>query len=155
MILYVVEFPEGFPEGDLSSPKKGPNPGFGAVTRGLSPTYDDMRDIFNVHTPYKRIHFRRSKREIYYHNCKSNGKKCDVTFVHTFYKKTKEASQIKKSGTQKRQDLHTTWWDAHQRQILSAWYVETCFKIAWLSLPILKTLTQSLAPTPALSAVKQ
>ena len=39
MILYVVEFPEGFPEGDLSSPKKGPNPGFGAVTRGLSPTH--------------------------------------------------------------------------------------------------------------------
>ena len=37
MILYVVEFPEGFPEGDFSSPKKGPNPGFGAVTRGLSP----------------------------------------------------------------------------------------------------------------------
>ena len=39
MILYVVEFPEGFPEGDLSSPKKGPNPGFGAVTRGLSPIH--------------------------------------------------------------------------------------------------------------------
>ena len=48
MILYVVEFPKGFPEGDLSSPKKGPNPGFGAVTLGLSPNHEDRsKDIFS------------------------------------------------------------------------------------------------------------
>ena len=46
-------------------------------------TYDGVRDIFTVNTPYKRIHFRRSKRRIYYHNCKPNVKKRDVTFVHT------------------------------------------------------------------------
>ena len=46
-------------------------------------TYDDVGDIFTVHTPYKRIHFRRSKRGLYYHNCKPNGKKRDVTFLKT------------------------------------------------------------------------
>ena len=46
-------------------------------------TYDDMRDIFTVHTPYKRIHFRRSKGGIYYHNCKPNGKKREATFMQT------------------------------------------------------------------------
>ena len=44
-------------------------------------TYDDVRDIITVHTPYKRIHFRRRKWGLYYHNCKPNGKKHDVTFV--------------------------------------------------------------------------
>ena len=46
-------------------------------------TYNDVREIFTVHTPYKRIHFQRIKRGLYYNNCKPNGKKCDVTFVHT------------------------------------------------------------------------
>ena len=46
-------------------------------------TYNDVGDIFTVHTPYKRIHFRRSKRGLYYHNCKPNGKKRDVTFLKT------------------------------------------------------------------------
>ena len=45
--------------------------------------YDDVGDIFTVHTPYKRIHFRRSKRGVYYNNCKPSDKKHDVTFVHT------------------------------------------------------------------------
>ena len=46
-------------------------------------TYDDVRDIFTLHKPYKRIYFQRIKRELYYHNCKLNGKKRDVTFVPT------------------------------------------------------------------------
>ena len=46
-------------------------------------TYYDVRDIFTVHKPYKRIYFQRIKRELYYHNCKLNGKKRDVTFVPT------------------------------------------------------------------------
>ena len=47
-------------------------------------TYDDAGGIFTVRTPYKQIYFRRSKMGLYYHNCKPNGKKRDVTFVHTF-----------------------------------------------------------------------
>ena len=43
--------------------------------------YDDVRDFFTVHIPYKRIHFRGIKRELYYKNCKPNGKKRDITFV--------------------------------------------------------------------------
>ena len=46
-------------------------------------TYSDVQEIFTVHAPYKRIHFQRSKRGMYYNNCKPNGKKRDVTFVHT------------------------------------------------------------------------
>ena len=45
-------------------------------------TYSDVQEIFTVHTPYKRIHSQRSKKGMYYHNCKTNGKKRDVTFVH-------------------------------------------------------------------------
>ena len=47
-------------------------------------TYDDVQEIFIIHTPYKRVHFRRSKRGIYYHDCRPNVKKRDVTFMHTF-----------------------------------------------------------------------
>ena len=46
-------------------------------------TYDDVRETFTIRTPYKRIHLRSSKRGLYYHNCKPNGKKLDVTFVKT------------------------------------------------------------------------
>ena len=49
-------------------------------------TYNDVQDIFTVHTPYKRIHLQRSKIGLYYHNCKPKGKKSDVTFVHTVEK---------------------------------------------------------------------
>ena len=31
-------------------------------------TYNDVQDIFTIHTPYKHIHFQRSKRCPYYHN---------------------------------------------------------------------------------------
>ena len=47
-------------------------------------TYDYVGGIFTVHTPYKRIHFRKNKRGLYYHNCKPEGKKRDVAFVRTF-----------------------------------------------------------------------
>ena len=46
-------------------------------------TYDKVRKTFTIHTPYKQIHFQRSKREIYYHNFKPNGKKRDIIFVHS------------------------------------------------------------------------
>ena len=46
-------------------------------------TYSDVQYIFTVHTPYKLIHFQISKKGMYYHNFKPNGKKRDVTFVHT------------------------------------------------------------------------
>ena len=46
-------------------------------------TYNGLQDIFSVHTPYRRILFQRSKRGMYYHNFKPNGKKNDVTFMHT------------------------------------------------------------------------
>ena len=46
-------------------------------------TYNDMGEILAVHKPYKLINFWKSKREIYYHNCKPNGKKRDVTLVRT------------------------------------------------------------------------
>ena len=46
-------------------------------------TYDDMRDIFTVHTTYKRINFQGRKMGIYYPNCKPNRKNRDITFVHT------------------------------------------------------------------------
>ena len=57
-------------------------------------TYDDVRDIFTVHTPYKRIHFQGRKRGIYYHNYKPNVKKCDVMFVHTFQEKKEGFTNI-------------------------------------------------------------
>ena len=69
-------------------------------------TYNDVQAILTIHTPYKWIHFRISKREVYYHSCKPNVKKRDVTFVHTV-KKINKASQIDTYGTQKRQDPHT------------------------------------------------
>ena len=40
-------------------------------------------EIFTIHTPYKRIHDQKRKRGLYCHNRKTNGKKSDVTFVHT------------------------------------------------------------------------
>ena len=49
--------------------------------------YDNMRDSSTVHSPYKNIHLQKIKRELYYHNCKPNGKKPDVTFVHTVWEK--------------------------------------------------------------------
>ena len=44
----------------------------------------------------------------------------------TLLKKINKASQIEKSGTQKRQDSHTTWWDAYQQKLSRAWYVAKC-----------------------------
>ena len=49
-----------------------------------------MREKFTIRTPYKRIHLRSSKRGLYYHNCKPNGEKRDVTFVQTL-QENKEA----------------------------------------------------------------
>ena len=46
-------------------------------------THNNVQDIFTIHTTYKRIHFRCSKIGLQYHNCKTNGKKCDVPFLHT------------------------------------------------------------------------
>ena len=50
-------------------------------------TYNEVMDIFTIHVTYKHIHFRRSKRELYYHKRKPNRKKRGVTFVLTVQKK--------------------------------------------------------------------
>ena len=88
-------------------------------------TYNDIQDIFIIHTPYKQIFFEESKRD--YTIITENLTARSVTSHScTLLKKINKASQIEKSGTQKRQDLHTTWWDTHQWHISSAWYVATC-----------------------------
>ena len=45
--------------------------------------YNDVQDIFTIHTPYKQISFQRIKMGLYYHTCKPNDKMRDFTLVHT------------------------------------------------------------------------
>ena len=85
-------------------------------------TYNDVQEVFTVHTPHKWIYFRRSKIPI----TANLTARSVMSHLCTLFKKINKASQINKYGMHKGQDPHTTCWYSHQHQTSIEWYVATC-----------------------------
>ena len=116
-------------------------------------TYNDVQDIFTVHTPYKRIHLRRSKRGLYYHKCKPKGKKRDITFVHTVEENKQGFTNQEIRDAEKSRSAYNMVGRPSAADFERMVRGNMLKKIP-VRVRDIKTITQSFAPTSAPSAVK-